>query len=570
LKQKDQEWTRARREWNKIWREVNEKNYYKSLDHQSFYFKQNDKKNLSPKVLIAEIKQKYQEQLKRRERAKRLQKQQTQPQGQTQPAQPGAPAVTTTGASTTTVKIETEKEKQINTQPPSEDKMEEEIPGEAAMDKEDLSDIPLLENEPNYHLKFVLDDGGIFNDICELVAFYAEKSLSRLDRDKIDTFFKRFVKVFFFTDDLPTLSTSKPTELTQERLEQGNNSPTTQQNKMETDSTLQTVQNGAETSEPNTSDNNNTTPGKRQLFFGNNTFYIFFRVLQILYERLSKAKELARSKEMNNNFAFLMSIHKGNKPESEHDKYKDFLNTLYSFLSGNKEQGIFEDDCRTLFGIQAYILFTLDKVIQQLTKQLQSLLSEEVCTKLLALYSFETAKPTGPKESLYHSNCVELLQEERCFKFEFELAPARGAFLIQLLDSVNNPPQFVDFSVDKHEKWSQYVDSYVGHDEAVAATNALNSLDSNKKYKAYLQRNMKKITQSGKVEESTLLKDLDVENGLECRISLETFRLFYVGDTEDYVYRRGKLPKAAKFSKRMDRQHKMERLTQVLKAKGFV
>ena len=49
LKQKDAEWRKARREWNKVWREVNEKNYYKSLDHQSFYFKQDEKKRLSPK-----------------------------------------------------------------------------------------------------------------------------------------------------------------------------------------------------------------------------------------------------------------------------------------------------------------------------------------------------------------------------------------------------------------------------------------------------------------------------------------------------------------------------------------
>lgn len=79
MRQKDHEWTKARREWNKIWREVNEKNYYKSLDHQCFYFKQTDKKNLSPKglvpsmvadlvVLLAEIKQKYQEQLKEKEK----------------------------------------------------------------------------------------------------------------------------------------------------------------------------------------------------------------------------------------------------------------------------------------------------------------------------------------------------------------------------------------------------------------------------------------------------------------------------------------------------------------------
>lgn len=32
LKQKDEEWKRALREWNKVWREVDAKNYYRSLD----------------------------------------------------------------------------------------------------------------------------------------------------------------------------------------------------------------------------------------------------------------------------------------------------------------------------------------------------------------------------------------------------------------------------------------------------------------------------------------------------------------------------------------------------------
>ncbi len=35
LKQKDEEWKRAQREWNKVWREVDARNYYKSLDHQA-------------------------------------------------------------------------------------------------------------------------------------------------------------------------------------------------------------------------------------------------------------------------------------------------------------------------------------------------------------------------------------------------------------------------------------------------------------------------------------------------------------------------------------------------------
>ncbi len=49
--------------------------------------------------------------------------------------------------------------------------------------------------------------------------------------------------------------------------------------------------------------------------------------------------------------------------------------------------------------------------------QLQALLSEEKCSKLLALHSYECTR--GGSEELYHSNIVDLLAEERCFRFEF-------------------------------------------------------------------------------------------------------------------------------------------------------
>lgn len=55
LKQKDDEWKRAQREWNKIWREVEAKNYYKALDYQGVTFKNNDKKIMSSKNMLAEI-----------------------------------------------------------------------------------------------------------------------------------------------------------------------------------------------------------------------------------------------------------------------------------------------------------------------------------------------------------------------------------------------------------------------------------------------------------------------------------------------------------------------------------
>jgi paired amphipathic helix protein Sin3a len=55
LKRKDEEWKKAQREWNKVWREVDAKNFYKSLDHQGVVFKVNDKKAISTKTLIAEV-----------------------------------------------------------------------------------------------------------------------------------------------------------------------------------------------------------------------------------------------------------------------------------------------------------------------------------------------------------------------------------------------------------------------------------------------------------------------------------------------------------------------------------
>ncbi|KAK8964060.1 Paired amphipathic helix protein Sin3-like 4 [Platanthera guangdongensis] len=56
LKQKQEEWSKCRADFNKVWAEIYSKNYHKSLDHRSFYFKQQDTKDLSAKALLAEIK----------------------------------------------------------------------------------------------------------------------------------------------------------------------------------------------------------------------------------------------------------------------------------------------------------------------------------------------------------------------------------------------------------------------------------------------------------------------------------------------------------------------------------
>nr|GEV21466.1 paired amphipathic helix protein Sin3-like 2 isoform X1 [Tanacetum cinerariifolium] len=57
MKKKLEEWIKCREDFNKVWADIYAKNHYKSLDHRSFYFKQQDSKDLSIKCLVAAIKE---------------------------------------------------------------------------------------------------------------------------------------------------------------------------------------------------------------------------------------------------------------------------------------------------------------------------------------------------------------------------------------------------------------------------------------------------------------------------------------------------------------------------------
>lgn len=66
LKQKEEEWKKAQREWNKVWREIDARNYQKSLDHQGINFKTTDKKAITAKTFLNQIESARDEQMSRR------------------------------------------------------------------------------------------------------------------------------------------------------------------------------------------------------------------------------------------------------------------------------------------------------------------------------------------------------------------------------------------------------------------------------------------------------------------------------------------------------------------------
>ena len=118
------------------------------------------------------------------------------------------------------------------------------------------------------------------------------------------------------------------------------------------------------------------------LFFGNNSFYVFFRFYHTLYERLLEAKRLAKESLKNptpiNNTKIVMCtklIVKQKKTfKSIDEKYSFFLhNMLKPLIEGDIDANKYEDLCREIFGISSYVLFTMEKLIQVLVKQVSFL-----------------------------------------------------------------------------------------------------------------------------------------------------------------------------------------------------
>jgi paired amphipathic helix protein Sin3a len=67
LHQKDEEWRREQRVWSKIWRGVEAKNYYKSLDHMgNNEHKNTEKKSITAKYLVSDIETKRKIKIKAR------------------------------------------------------------------------------------------------------------------------------------------------------------------------------------------------------------------------------------------------------------------------------------------------------------------------------------------------------------------------------------------------------------------------------------------------------------------------------------------------------------------------
>ncbi|XP_073054342.1 paired amphipathic helix protein Sin3-like 3 isoform X2 [Primulina eburnea] len=256
-----------------------------------------------------------------------------------------------------------------------------------------------------------------------------------------------------------------------------------------------------------------------EIFYGNDSFYSLFRLHQMLYERMHSAKLHSLSPE--NKWRISSDANLTNS-------YARFKDSLHSLLNGSSDNAKFEDDCRAIIGAQSYILFTIDKLIHKLVKQLQTIATEEMENKLLHLCAYERSRDNEKiSDAIYHENACFLIPEDNLYRIECLASPRR--LTIQLMKNENDKLEVTAVSMDP---------SFVTY-----LNDVLLSVPPERKEKlgVFLKRNKRKCTTGDEIHDvQKSMEGLVIYNGLESKVVCNTLKAAYVLDTEDFLYRIGK------------------------------
>ncbi|KAL0421248.1 UNVERIFIED_CONTAM: Paired amphipathic helix protein Sin3-like 4 [Sesamum latifolium] len=230
----------------------------------------------------------------------------------------------------------------------------------------------------------------------------------------------------------------------------------------------------------------------------------FVNKIKMLYERMHSAKLHSSSHE--NKWKILNDA----KPTDSYARFKD---ALHSLLNGSSDNAKFEDECRAIIGAQSYILFTLDKLIHKLVKQLQTIATEEIDNKLLQLYAYERSRnPETFVDAVYLENARFLLPEDNLYRIEYLPSPMR--LTIQLMKNEHDKLEPTAVSMDPN--FAAYL-----NDEL------LRSVVHERKDKpgVFLKRNKRKFSTGDEIADTCkAMEGLIIRNGVEMKVNCSTFK----------------------------------------------
>nr|XP_031858732.1 uncharacterized protein CI109_005826 [Kwoniella shandongensis]KAA5525804.1 hypothetical protein CI109_005826 [Kwoniella shandongensis] len=567
LKAKDEEWKKAQREWNRVWREQDAKNFYKALDHQGVQFKGSDKKTIMPKSLIAEIELKRKEWANARSTLIDPRPWRARPQMEFE--------FKDQVVLKDVLKLIISYLDRVNNSLSSQDQTRVErllrdfVPALFLLDKDEFDaefgdedgetpdedsedsdgDVSMADDDEAASVATASKRGGKkaahASDLRKKLLKQAGENAGREKRGSTQTPGPEgengengvaSVEGTPVTESGERAETPLPVpadpEAVAEAVEKDKaGAEASEQTWVQIDG-LGDSQPGSERSSEAGAPEPKPRSTRKANFFANNHFYVLLRLIQILYSRLLTCKEIAEQlasekKQPINPTAIKLGLAEpetayygieGGENPAQH--YYGHLLSMSERLFENEVDNLtFEETLRLMFGKKAYIMFTVDRVIAGIVKQVQTILGDMKSQELFALLQRDRAaeKTTTRRQIAYRMQAEGVLgSEENLFKIEFH--PTKDVVSVQLL---GREDLTIDDAETAQEKWRQYIESYVLTHPTEGLPHRVDP--------PLLQRNVDKDLQLA--HESVETKD-----GMDIKIALGNYRMFFTPETEDYFH----------------------------------
>mmetsp|Transcript_27369 Transcript_27369/g.65663 ORF Transcript_27369/g.65663 Transcript_27369/m.65663 type:complete len:1810 (+) Transcript_27369:69-5498(+) len=160
------------------------------------------------------------------------------------------------------------------------------------------------------------------------------------------------------------------------------------------------------------------------LALGTQSLYLFFRLHQILCRRLAIARKIAYEVKNDPSLQTLVEQIPGDDAACEgRRRYDAFMGLVFALLDGGTgtsaaEGGKFEDRVRSLLGHGGYELATMDKLVSHIVKTIQSMANDDTMWSLVQLFR-RHLDAGGFKPDAFRSEAAFLSEGEPMYAFQF-------------------------------------------------------------------------------------------------------------------------------------------------------
>jgi paired amphipathic helix protein Sin3a len=215
--------------------------------------------------------------------------------------------------------------------------------------------------------------------------------------------------------------------------------------------------------------------------------------------------------------------------------YDTLLDLVEKFFDGELDSNTFEESVRFMYGIEGYLIFTIDTVVGALIKAAQVIMTDSKSQELQSILENDKGRQykdhiarrmkaesiVGKDENLYRVEWIPLIAASS----DDDEQSLNGSLLMQLLsrDDLTLDAEFE--SGTAQDQWLYYISSYTLWTPTEGLTREATG--------PFLDRSLKVRREIGD-DSGTSYR---TRNGLEIKVCISTYRLFFGQETEDYFAR---------------------------------